>query len=130
MLLLVPACERSTHGGDGIVADNETTVRGESDRSLTVSRPHDVTLQRGKANSMRVRFDRHNFDGPVTISVANLPAGVEAVDVPRQSQGDDDTIVLQASDRADLVENHQARISLTGPDGMQATETFEVSVKQ
>ena len=130
MLLLAPGCERSEHGSDGVVADNHTTVRGEADRKLTVTRPHDVTLHRGKAESMHVRFQRHNFDGPVTVAVSNLPGGVEAVDVPRQSQGNDDTIVLRASDRADLVDNHQAQVSLTGPDGMQATETFELSVKQ
>lgn len=88
-----------------------------------------MSLDRGEARPLKVRFERENFSSPVRVSVSKLPTGVEAVDAPRMTDLDNVEIVLAASNSADLVANHQIMVTVEGPDGMSATETVDLTVR-
>lgn len=118
-------------GRDGRVSGvDKTTVDGSNGMRLTLVKPRNVTIERGSAESVGVDVERDNFDGEVTIQFTRLPAGVEAVDSPRRTRGNHEEVVLRASHDADLVRNHQALVTVEGPDGMRATESIEISINQ
>ena len=127
MALLVGACADSTGRVGGV---DQTTVRGPSGERLTVVKPRNIDLKRGEAESFVVELRRRNFSDEVKVTVSKLPRGVEAVDAPRKTTSDEVEIVLRASEGADLVGNHQALVTAEGPDGIQATETLQISVRE
>jgi hypothetical protein len=61
---------------------------------------------------------------------SDLPKGVEAVDSGREVAAEEATFTLNAVPDAALVENHAAHVTIEGPNGMKATETLEISVKE
>lgn len=107
---------------------DKTTVDGSNGMRLTLHKPRNVTIERGEAESVGVNVERDNFDGEVTITISQLPAGVEAVDSPRTTRGNHEEVVLRASKDAALVRNHQALVTVEGPDGIRATESIEISI--
>jgi len=107
----------------------QTTVRGERGEKLTLVRPASQTVRRGDAETMTIRLKRSGISEPVNITVSQLPAGIEAVDMPKSTQSDAVEVVLRASPSADLVANQQVMVTATGPNGMSATETFRLTVK-
>jgi hypothetical protein len=135
--LLAPGCSESDQGSNHWWSSGSssrsptdaTTVRGKNGEVLVLYKPSDVSLRRGDAEPITVRMRRENFDGDVKVSVANLPAGVEAVDAPRSTRGDSIRIVLRARDRADLVQNQEVRVSVEGPEGIRATESLSLTVR-
>lgn len=106
-----------------------TTVRGKNGEVLVLYKPSNVSLRRGDAEPITVRMRREHFDGDVKVSVSNLPSGVEAVDAPRSTRGDSIRIVLRARDRADLVRNQEVLVSVEGPEGIRATESLSLTVR-
>jgi hypothetical protein len=125
LALLVPACAENT----GTTATGEATVRGKNGEKLTIAKPRAQDIERGGTETVTVHLKREHFSDPVNISVSDLPAGVEAVDVPRATTGEKVEFVLRANDNADLVDNHRVLVSAEGPEGYRATETFRLSVK-
>ena len=55
--------------------------------------------------------------------------GREAVDDSHSTTGDQVEIILRADANADLVTNHQVVVSAEGPEGIRASETFPLPVK-
>jgi hypothetical protein len=117
VLLVFSGCEKST-------------VEGTGGKELTLTKPSSVSVQRGETDKVNISISRKNFTGPVRIKFNNLPAGMEVVDANREIGGDDATFVLQASDKADLVENHNATVTVEGPEGMRATQPLVITVKE
>ncbi len=80
----------------------------------------------GKGNT------RKNFDEPVDVKFDELPTGVEVEERSAKIAKGETTakFILKASDKAKLVENQEAKVTVSGPDGMKATETFKVTVKE
>ncbi len=124
---LVGACSDESGRRPGI---DQTTVRGHEGERLTLVKPGAVMLERGDAETVKIRLRRDDVPGDVGVSIDNLPGGVEAVDAPRSTRDDSVNIVLKASDRADLVRNHQAYVTAEAPDGMRATESIEINVRE
>jgi hypothetical protein len=108
----------------------KTTVEGPNGKALKLTKPSDTTIIRGDTAKVAVVVARTNFTGPVTANFNNLPNGVSVVDAGGTIEGTERTFVLKASDTADMVGNHAAKISVSGPDGMTATEEFEITVKE
>lgn len=112
-----------------IAGCEKTTVEGPNAKSLTLKQPSGTTIQRGNTAKVDVLVTRSNFSGPVTAEFNNLPSGVSLVDAGGKIEGSERTFVLKASPNADMVANHKAKVSIHGPDGMTATEEFEITVK-
>lgn len=113
-----------------IAGCERTTVEGTNDKKLTLTKPMDATITRGDTAKVTVAVARSNFEGPVTADFKNLPNGVTVVDDSGKIEGSERTFVLKAAESADMVSNHAALVSVHGPDGMTATEEFEITVKQ
>jgi len=107
-----------------------TTVHGDHGEKLTIAQPKVQDIERGGTEKVTINLRRENFSDPVNVSVSDLPAGVEAVDAPRTTSGDEVEIVLRANENADLVSNHVVLVSAEGPNGIRATESFRISVKE
>jgi len=119
----------SSSGSSRSFWDRETTVRGEHGEKLTLVRPASQSVRRGGAETMKIHLKRNGIREPVNVALTQLPAGVEAVDTPKSTDLDTVEVVLRASPSADLVTNHEVRVTATGPNGMSATETFRLTVK-
>jgi hypothetical protein len=107
-------------------------VEGPSGKKLTLTKPADQTLKRGQTNQVKVMINRDNFRDPVTIDFENLPKGVSVQDKDKKIAAEDNSanFTLVADANADLVTNHEVRVTATGPDGMKVSEAFRVSVKE
>jgi len=137
LALALGACEKegSSMGGIGTVGEkitgtSKTEVRGTHGQKLAVYKPGNVKIRRGEAETVKIRLHRENFSDPVNVSISQLPAGVEAVDVPRSTNSDSIDVVLRASDHADLVKNHEALVTAEGPEGIRATQPFKMNVRE
>lgn len=116
----------------GLAAGCEkSTVQGDAGKKLTLVKPIDQNITRGETEKVSVVVARTNFDGPVMVRFDDLPRGVSLVDTSTNINGNENekTFVLKASTDADLVKNHRATVSATGPDGMTVKEQFEITIK-
>jgi hypothetical protein len=104
-------------------------VEGTGNRSLTLMKPLPVTLERGGTSEATLRITRTNVKGAVEVEVENLPNGVTVAGEEQQTEGDDITVILEASEDADLVSNHMAKVTIEGPEGLKASEPLEVTVR-
>jgi hypothetical protein len=110
-------------------ACQKSTVEGPAGKKLTVLKPQDSTVARGGNEKLSVTVTRQNFAGPVTVRFSELPKGVAVAEAGNEIEGNERTFVLTAADNADLVKNHVAMVTVSGPDGISATEQFKVTVK-
>ena len=113
-------------------ACNQTSVEGVGGQKLTLKKPADQTLVRGKTNDVRVEIARKNIDGPVALEVGQLPRGVRVAtndqNIPREKEAV--TLTLHADPTADLVTNHRVTVTAKAEPGVEATEVFQVTVKE
>ena len=110
----------------------QTTAHGAEGRTLTVTKPADQTLRQGEAEQVSITIARQKFTEPVTVRITNLPAGVRVVENDRKLTSDQvtATFTLQTDPTAGLVSNHAAKVTAEGPDGLAASENFQVTVKE
>ena len=119
VLVAAPGCER-------------TTVETSGGSKLTLKKPADQTLVRGKTNDVRVEIDRKDLAGPVEVEVDRLPKGVHVAtdntSIPQEQESV--TLTLHADPNADLVTNHRVTVKAKASPGVEATEVFQVTVKE
>lgn len=108
----------------------KTTVEGPAGKKLTVVKPADATIRRGSNDKVNVMVTRDNFSGPVTVRFEDLPKGVTVAEGGGQIEDNSRTFVLVAGDNADLVTNHTAKVTVSGPEGMTASEQFKITIKE
>jgi hypothetical protein len=108
----------------------KTTVEGPSGKKLTVTQPSSQTIKRGENNVIAITVTRTNINDPLTVKFDNLPKGVTVIEDKKIESGQNSAnFPLHAAPDADLVENAQSKVTVSAPDGMMATETFKVTVK-
>jgi len=108
----------------------KTTVEGPNATKLTLVKPADSTVRRGSTDKVAIIVKRTNFSEPVVINFTDLPKGVSITDDGGKMEGAERTFVLTADENADLVANHAARVSASGPAGITATEVFHITVQE
>lgn len=108
----------------------KSTVESNAGRKLTLVKPMGQNITRGETEKVSVVVSRTNFDGPVLVRFDDLPKGVSLVDTETKITGNEKTFVLKAAADADLVKNHNATVTATGPDGMSVQEKFEITIKE
>jgi hypothetical protein len=114
-----------------LVGCEKSTVEGPAGKKLTLSKPADQTLKRGETNAVKVSISRSNFRDPVQVKFEGLPNGVTVQDLDRKINAEESSanFTLRAEPTADLVQNQEVKITVTGPDGLSVTESFKLTVK-
>jgi len=122
LLALIVGCPRPA----------STVVNSRGDKKLTLTQPSNVTIARGGNAEVTAKISRDGFRDPVTVTFSQLPPGVEAKDKDTKiaAEATSGTFTLHAKEDAPLVTNHEARITVTGPDNMTQTDTFKITVKE
>jgi len=124
MLAAIAACVLSA------VACQSATVHGDDDTSVTATTARSITIRRGGTANLEVGLNRHNFTGPVDVSISNLPKGVDADDDSMSVASAVTTFVLRASSTADLVTNHAIELTVEDPDGREVKQQVALTVTQ
>jgi hypothetical protein len=111
-----------------VAACHNATVRGTQGRSLTATTPNSMTIRRGDSATLEVGIDRERFDGPVTVSIFQLPKGVASDKNSISAESTTATFILNAAAAADLVSNQAVGITVADPNGRQATQFVSLTV--
>lgn len=108
----------------------KTTVEGTNGKKLTLLHPASQTLKRGETNQIDITVTRTNFSEAVGVVFSDLPKGTTVVE-SKKIAGDKNigTYTIHSAPDADMVNNHVVKVTVEGPDGMKATETFQITVK-
>jgi len=107
---------------------SDATVRGSQGQSLTATTPRSMTIHRGDSAPLEVGIDREKFTGPVTVSIFQLPKGVESDKSSIKAETTSATFILKAAAGADLVTNQAVGVTVEDPDGRKATQFVNVNV--
>ena len=116
--------------GGKIEGKNETTATGLQGQQLTITTPRSVTFRRGQTQTFEIEILRRNFTGGVDVTLSTMPRGVTAEGPSNPVTGDVAAYVLKAGDAADMVRDQPVVVTVTGPGGVQASRTFELTVKE
>jgi hypothetical protein len=109
-----------------------STVKGPQDTALTIVRPVDQSMEQGETNAIKIMIQRKDFSRDVPVKFEDLPSGVKVVEKDLTIPADDTskTFTLYADDDAKPVSNHEVLVTVKGPDGIQASEVFRLTVKE
>jgi hypothetical protein len=107
---------------------SDATVRGTQGQSLTATTPTSMTIHRGDSAPLEVGIDREKFTGSVTVTIFQLPKGVESDKSSIKAETTSATFILKAAAGADLVTNQAVGVTVEGPDGRKATQFVNVNV--
>ena len=124
MLAVLTACVLSA------AACQSATVHGDDDTSVTATTVRSLSIRRGGTATLEVGLNRRNFNGPVDVSISNLPKGVDADDASMKVETNGTSFLLKASSTADLVTNHAVEITVEDPDGHEAKQQVSLTVTQ
>jgi hypothetical protein len=112
------------------VACKQTTVRGPDNEAVTAKAPSSLTIHRGDSIPLKISLDRDNFEGPVTVSISQLPKGVETDQATKTVDAGSATFSLKAAHDADLVANQAVGVTVDAMDGRRATQYVALTVAE
>jgi hypothetical protein len=102
-----------------------------SGKKLSLFQPTSQTLRRGETNKIAITVTRRAFDGEVVIEFVDLPSGVKVIEEGRIPKDDNlRNFTLHAANDAALVANHNAKVIAKGPEGLETSQTFQITVKE
>jgi hypothetical protein len=109
-----------------------STVEGPDDTALTLVRPVDQSMEQGATNEVKIVVHRKNFVRDVPVKFKDLPSGVKVVERDLEIPADDTTrtFTLYAERDAKPVSDHAVHVTVRGPEGIETTETFRLTVKE
>ena len=115
----------------GVIGCEKATVEGTGGKKLSLTKPSNQTIKQGDTDSVKVHISRDKFRDAVNVRFENLPTGVEVQDKDKKIAAGEDsaTFTLKAAGDASLVENHEAKVTIEGPEGIKVTEPFKITVK-
>ena len=114
-----------------VVGCQKTVVRGPEGKELAMTLPMwGVTAYRGQSTPVEIKIDRTNFTDKVTVSMSQLPNGVDVSPATQTVETDAATFILKTSPTANLVTKQAVTVTIAGPNGMQATDYFHLTVKE
>jgi hypothetical protein len=124
LALALMGCDRDENG------DDNSTAQGEHGNKITLEEPADVTIRRGGMADVELIISREGFDGEISVSFDDLPGGVSPVNADKNIVGDEATYRLQADEDAELLSNHQAKVTVTGPNDLGVAKQFRITVEE
>jgi hypothetical protein len=108
-----------------------TTVTGAGGKKLTLVKPADQTIHRGKTNEVEVEVRRTNIVRPVVVAFSQLPEGVRVtnskVEIPASEKTA--TVILHAEPDAALVTNQRVIVAARAEE-LEVADGFELTVKE
>jgi hypothetical protein len=104
------------------------TIHGPGDKSLDVTIPSDVEVRQGAGQAVTIQLDRHNFAGPIDVTVGNLPDGTSLDEQTKTVETDQAVFMLSADSDADLVRDHAVTVDIQAPHGMTYQGSFPLTV--
>lgn len=127
---LVPGCLAAVAVVMSVAGCGKSTTVDVGGKKLTLMAPEDQELKRGAQNTVTITVRREGFTEVLQVKFADLPKGVTvAEDKPIDGNQTIGKYTLRSAADADLVDGHQAKVTLTGSGGVTITETFEITVK-
>jgi hypothetical protein len=105
-----------------------SSVRGPSGEQVTAMSPSSLVIHRGSSVPLTVDIDRQNFNGPVKVSLEQLPKGVSADRSSMKVESTSATFALKAKDDATLVTNQQVAVMIEAMDGRKAKQYVSLTV--
>lgn len=114
----------------GCEQKQESTVSGQAGKKLTIHQPDAVTIVRGGTAKVKVVVDRQNLEGPVEIAFVNLPVGVTVAAADMKIVGAEGTYDLMATNAAQLVANHRAKVTAIGAGDISASVDLVITVEE
>jgi hypothetical protein len=111
---------------------SSTSASGTNGKKLTLVKPVNQTVKRGDTNKVAITVVRENIDSDVSVRFDNLPKGVKVIETDKKVKDDEFLVnyTLFAANDAGLVSGQVVKVTAEGPDGLAATESFEVTVKE
>jgi hypothetical protein len=105
-------------------------VADQEGREISLVAPSDQTIERGGTTDVVVAISRSGIEGPITIRVEELPAGVAAVEKEFLIPADKSSqpIRLRADADAALVDDAVVKVVAGGPDAMSLADHFRIDV--
>jgi hypothetical protein len=107
---------------------HQMDIRGAEGQRVVATTPRSLSIHRGESVPLTVSIDRQNFSGPVTVSVSQLPKGVDADRPSMTVETTSATIVLKASSDAVLVKNQALAVAIEDGAGRRALQYVDLSV--
>lgn len=114
----------------GLGCASTSTSSTTAERKLTMSKPGDLSLKRGEADEVVIKVWKQNINTDVSVRFDNLPRGVQVVEKEVNSNDNQSFVsyTLSAGINAVIVEGQVVRVVARGPDGLEVTESFEMTV--
>ncbi len=114
----------------GLGACEKQTAVGLSGEKLTIYKPSDEHIQQGETGEVDVRVNRSKFDGPLTVAISDLPAGIHVTNTSMTIPSDDSklTLNLSADATATVVKDQVVNVRVTSANGITASESFKITV--
>jgi hypothetical protein len=107
-----------------------SSVRGPGGEHVTAMSPSSLVIHRGQSVPLTVDIDRQNFNGPVKVSLDQLPKGVSADRSSMKVESTSATFALKAKEDATLVTNQQVAVTIEAMDGRKAKQYVSLSVME
>jgi len=111
----------------------KTTTQKSGDKELSVTKPNGVTLKQGANETITISVTRKNFTDAADVKFENLPKGVSVIEAAKDmriaANTDSAKFTLKAADDADVVSNHEAKVTVSG-GGMTNAGVFPVTVQK
>jgi hypothetical protein len=116
--------------GSSVAPSTNPNKPGEV-RKLEVKSPGSQTVTQDQTDEFTVDIDRHNFKGPITIKIDQLPTGVKVVtqDLTIPEGKDSVTVTIKADATATPTDKHKVRVTASGSGMPEASTDFELTVK-
>ena len=109
-------------------ACQSTTVRGSHGEAFTATTDRSMTIRRGASAPLEVSIDRQNTTGPVTVSISQLPRGVNADKSSIHVESTAATFILTASEAAELVSNQAVGVTVEDTAGRRSLQYVNLTV--
>ncbi|HEX6886338.1 MAG TPA: hypothetical protein VF530_23385 [Planctomycetota bacterium] len=115
----------------GTVAScGETNVSKAVGKSLRLTAPTDQDVTQGNTEVFKVKVDRNDFGGPISLEFSKLPNGVTITGDKNIPAGyDNREFSITAKDSAMVEEEHPVSVTAQGDGLPPVSVTFNVRVK-
>jgi len=106
------------------------TNPNDTTKSLTLSKPSNVTIKQGETNSLDIKISRKGFNEAADVRFDGLPKGVSVQEQDRRIPKDRNstTFNLKADVDAPPLNDHPVTVVTSG-GGTEVRETFNVTVR-
>jgi len=106
------------------------TNPNDTSKTLTLTRPSNVTITQGDTSSVDIKISRKGFNEAVNVRFEGLPEGVTVQEQTHQIAKDSTstTFNLKAAPNAPAVTDKAVTVTASG-GGTDVRETFNVSVR-